>query len=140
MPIPRAQLRLDPPELEKLLNEAREVHVATVSPEGSPHVVPLWFVWHAGAVWVNSLIRSRRTRNVQAGSPVAVCADAGFEYEDLRGVVLRGRFLDASADPVLGEAQAIYARKYWGGDVVPPVRSHAWMKLVPENAASWDFR
>jgi hypothetical protein len=140
VPIPREELRLDPPELEKLLAEAREVHVATVSPGGVPHVVPLWFVWHDGAVWVNSLIKSRRTRDVAAGSPVAVCADTGYEYEDLRGAVLKGRFTDASADPGLPQAQGMFARKYWGGDEVPAVRSHVWMKLAPEHVASWDFR
>ncbi|MCA1831297.1 MAG: pyridoxamine 5'-phosphate oxidase family protein [Actinomycetota bacterium] len=140
MPIPREQLRLDAPELEKLLAETRELHVATVSPDGVPHVVPLWYVWHGGAVWVNSLIKSRRTRDVHAGSPVALCIDTGFEYEDLRGAVLRGRFVDASEDSDLGAAQAQFAAKYWGGDQVPVVRSHIWMKLVPEQTSSWDFR
>jgi general stress protein 26 len=140
MPIPREELRLDPPELEKLLTETRECHVATVSPEGIPHVVPLWYVWHDGALWVNSLIRSRRTRDVHAGSAVAVCVDAGFEYEDLRGAVLHGGFNDATDEPALAAAQALFAAKYWGGDQVPAVRSHVWMRLKPERIASWDFR
>lgn len=140
MPIPRQQLRLTQEELDELLSSAHEIHVATVSPGGMPHVVPMWFVWHEGAVWTNSLIKSRRTRDLRAGSPVAVCADTGTQYEELRGVVFRGRFAEAAADPGLAGAKARYSQKYWDGVEVPEVRSHVWLKLLPDEIASWDFR
>jgi len=140
VPIPREQLRLEQDELDRLLAETHEIHVATVSPNGRPHVAPLWFVWHEGALWLNSLIKSRRTRDVAAGSPVAVCADAGTEYPELRGAVLEGSFVDASADPGLAGAKAAFAAKYWSGAEMPVTKSHVWLKLVPEKIASWDFR
>jgi nitroimidazol reductase NimA-like FMN-containing flavoprotein (pyridoxamine 5'-phosphate oxidase superfamily) len=140
VPIPREQLRLSAQELEELLRATREVHVATASPDGVPHVAPLWFVWHDGALWVTSLIKSRRTRDIRSGSPVAVCADAGTDYAELRGAVLHGRFVDASDDPGLADAKRAYAAKYWGDAPVPEVRSHTWLKLVPDEIASWDFR
>ncbi len=140
MPIPREQLRLSPDELDVLLESAREVHVATVSPDGVPHVAPLWFVWHDGAVWLSSLIKSRRTRDLRKGSPVAICADTGTDYAELRGAVLRGRFVEAEGDPGLDRAKQRYAQKYWGDVPIPEVRSHVWLKLVPDEIASWDFR
>ncbi|MBI4728768.1 MAG: pyridoxamine 5'-phosphate oxidase family protein [Acidobacteria bacterium] len=139
MAIPRRALRLSPAELDELLAAERTVRAATVSPDGMPHVAPLWFVWHAGAIWVNSLIRSRRTRDVGAGSPVALCVDSGEHYGELRGAVLYGRFEEAAGDPYLPGAQAVFAARYWGGAEVPALRSHAWVKLVPGRIVSWDF-
>jgi nitroimidazol reductase NimA-like FMN-containing flavoprotein (pyridoxamine 5'-phosphate oxidase superfamily) len=56
--VPREQLRLTREELDAYLAEQRTLRLATVDDRGVPHVVPLWFVWHAGAIWLNSLARS----------------------------------------------------------------------------------
>jgi general stress protein 26 len=127
-------------ELAQLLAEQRTLHAATVSPDGSPHVVPLWFVWHQGAIWINNLRRSRRSRDVAAGSSVALCIDAGVQYAELRGAVLYGHFEEATEDALLPGVRAAFARKYWGGNEVPDIRSHVWLRLEPERIASWDFR
>ena len=139
MPIPRSQLRMTPDELDAFLGSERTCRVATVSPAGEPHVAPLWYVWHAGALWVTSLKRSRRMRDLAAGSPVAVCVDAGEQYGELRGATLYGRFAPADDEPDAPEARRTFARKYWGGVDVPDVRSHSWLVLRPDRIVSWDF-
>jgi hypothetical protein len=100
----------------------------------------MWYVWLDGALWVNSLIRSRRAHDVAAGSRVAVCVDAGHDYAELRGAVLEGSFVPGEADLALPRARAAFADKYWGGNEMPPTRSHEWLKLVPDRVVSWDFR
>lgn len=140
MPIPREQLRLTPAELDELLGGNRTLRAGTVSADGMPHVSPLWFVWHAGAVWVTSLRRSRRARDVQAGSPVALCVDDGIEYADLRGAVLYGRFEEAEGHPDLVAARRSFAAKYWGGAEVPDLKSHIWLRMQPDRTVSWDFK
>lgn len=140
MPIPRAQLRLTPEELDELLSAERTLRAATVGRDGSPHVVPLWFVWHEGAIWVNNLRKSRRSSDIAAGSPAALCVDTGHHYGELRGAVLYGSFREAAGDPALPAAQAAFAAKFWGGTEVPEIKSHVWIKLVPDRVASWDFR
>jgi nitroimidazol reductase NimA-like FMN-containing flavoprotein (pyridoxamine 5'-phosphate oxidase superfamily) len=140
MPIPREQLRLTDQELDELLANERTLRAATVSPEGLPHVVPLWFVWHDGAVWVNSLRRSKRTHDVAAGSAVALCVDTGVQYEDLRGAVLYGRFTPAADQADLSQVKGAFARKYWGLDVIPDLTSHEWLLVRPDRVVSWDFR
>src|SRR5258708_21975866 len=118
MPIPREQLRLTDPELEELLRSERTLHVATSSADGWPHVVPLWFVWRDGAVWINNLRRSKRSRDISEGSPVALCVDTGVEYQQLRGAVLYGRFEAAGGDAALEPVKAEFARKYSGVDSI----------------------
>jgi nitroimidazol reductase NimA-like FMN-containing flavoprotein (pyridoxamine 5'-phosphate oxidase superfamily) len=140
MPISREALRLTPEELDLLLATERVAHVATADTEAGPHVMPLWFVWADGALWMNSLIRSRRTRDIADDARVAVCIDGGEQYVELRGAVLYGRFEQAPEGPDLEAAKTAFAEKYWGGSEVPSIRSHTWLKLVPERMVSWDFR
>lgn len=141
MPIPRDQLRLTDGELDDLLGSERTLHAATVSPDGWPHVVPLWFVWFDGVIWINNLKRSRRTRDVRAGSPVALCVDGGLEYQELRGAVAYGHFtLVDPADPRIEQVRHLFYDKYWGGNPVPDTKSHEWLHLTPERLATWDFR
>jgi nitroimidazol reductase NimA-like FMN-containing flavoprotein (pyridoxamine 5'-phosphate oxidase superfamily) len=140
VPIPRERLRLNPEELEELLAAERTARVATSGPDGWPHVIPMWFVWRDGTLWVNSLIRSRRTRDIQHGSPAAVCIDSGTEYQELRGAVLYGRFEPADDAAELDEIRAEFGRRYWQGIQVPALRSHTWLRLKPERVVSWDFR
>ena len=98
MAIPREQLRLTDEELAELLRDTRTMRVGTLSPDGWPHVVPLWFVWHAGAIWINNLRESRRTRDLEAGSKAALCIDTGHDYFELRGAVLYGTPAEAGDD------------------------------------------
>ncbi|MFA5892144.1 MAG: pyridoxamine 5'-phosphate oxidase family protein [Actinomycetota bacterium] len=140
MPISREQLRLTPAELDALMDAAKTLHAGTVSPKGMPHVAPLWFVWRDGEIWINSLRRSRRGRDLTAGSPVSLCVDAGDEYGELRGAVLYGAFTDASQDPALPEILREFSRRYWGGIEVPQMKSHDWLRMKPERIVSWDFR
>ncbi|HEX9696516.1 MAG TPA: pyridoxamine 5'-phosphate oxidase family protein [Actinomycetota bacterium] len=144
MPVPREKLRLTPDEIDELLRVERTARVATVSPDGWPHVIPMWFVWRDGTLWINSLIRSRRTRDVEHGSRSSACVDTGVEYGELRGAVLYGTFETADDDPAIDsgidEIRAEFGRKYWHGIDVPALRSHRWMKMRPERIVSWDFR
>src|SRR5438094_669920 len=117
------------------------MRVGTVSPDGWPHVVPLWFVWHRGAIWVNNLRRSRRTRDLEAGSPVALCIDVGEEYGELRGAVLYGRPEKVPADdPDLDVVRQAFGDKYFGGVDAADRKSHDWLRMEPERIVSWDFR
>lgn len=140
MPIPREALRLRPSDRDALLHDARTAHCATVNEHGVPHVVPIWFVYDAGTIWINSLRRSRRGRDLERGSTVSVCIDTGTEYAELRGVTLQGRFERVEDDATLEPIRRIFGQKYWHGIEVPNLRSHRWYRLAVEHEASWDFR
>lgn len=141
MPLPRSLLRLTDEELDDLLSTERTLRAGTVSPDGTPHVAPLWFLWHDGAIWLTSLRRSKRQSDLTAGSRVALCVDTGVEYSELRGAVLYGTPQVADEDPEMPEARKAFAKKNWGIDDLPDVRkSHVWLKMVPDKIVSWDFR
>ena len=139
--VPREQLRMTTEELDSYLGTQRTLRIATVDEHDVPHVVPLWFVWHDGAVWLNSLRRSRRHRHLLTGRPVGLVVDDGESYEQLRGVRISGRPRPVDdADPVRLEAYRLFARKYFGVDELPNQHSYETIRVDPDDLASWDFR
>jgi pyridoxamine 5'-phosphate oxidase-like protein len=140
MPLPRGMLRLTDEELNELLTSERTLRIGTVSGDGTPHVAPMWFLWRDGVIWLTSLRRSKRQSDLATGSRVALCVDTGTEYGELRGAVLYGTPADADHDPDMPEARKAFAQKNWGIDDLPDIKSHVWLKLVPDKIVSWDFR
>jgi len=139
--VPRDQLRLTDSELATFLADSRTLRIATVGEDGVPHVVPLWFVWHEGAIWLNSLAKSERHGHLRDGKPVGLVIDDGDRYEHLRGVRMSGRpEIVADDNPVRIEAYRMFARKYFGVDELPNQRSYETVRIVPDEIASWDFR
>jgi PPOX class probable F420-dependent enzyme len=48
------------------LTGSRNYWLATVRPNGRPHVMPVWAVWDQGHLWFSSSLASRKIRNLQA--------------------------------------------------------------------------
>ncbi len=139
-------------ERDDFLTGERVCRVATVGADGAPHVSPLWFAWHGGALWLFSITRSQRWRDLERDPRVSVVVDAGVDYFELRGVEVTGTAApvgenprgksgdpDFVDDPDLAAVEQIFADKYMGGTFYPDGR-HAWLKITPEKIASWDFR
>jgi hypothetical protein len=134
-------------ELDAFLSTARTCRVATVSPDGAPHVSALWFVWDGVSLWLYSLTRSRRWADLRKDPRVAVVVDAGEEYGELRGAELSGVVEFVGEIPRTGEpcaelerVEGLFAHKYFGLDSLPHDHRHAWIRLTPDAAVSWDFR
>ncbi|OLT15794.1 pyridoxamine 5-phosphate oxidase [Pseudonocardia sp. CNS-139] len=139
------RIAMTPDEVDAFLAGQRTCRVATTGPDG-PHVTPLWFVWHGGALWLTSLARSQRWADLLRDPRVAVVVDAGDAYGELRGVELRGRVEVVGEVPRTGEPvpeldgpEQAFADRYTGGAVGHDGR-HAWLRLVPQKITSWDFR
>jgi hypothetical protein len=134
-------LTMSAEELDRFLAEERVVRIATLDDEGWPAVVPLWFVWHDGALWVWNLNRARRTGRLEAGAPAAIVVDAGEQYVELRGASGRAVAQRIADDDVPVEVRVAYSRKHFGTDhPLEPADHHTWFRLVPSGLATWDFR
>ena len=62
-------------EAERRLTVSHDYWVATVRPDGRPHVMPVWGVWLGGHVWFSSGLRSRKARNLAADPRCTVTTD-----------------------------------------------------------------
>ena len=140
------KIAMSPTERDEFLAAERTCRVASVGPDGSPHVTPLWFAWDGTALWLNSIVRSQRWSDLQRDNRVSVIVDAGGPFTELRGVELRGAAEVVGEVPRAGEPvpeleapEQLFADKYAGGQMHHDER-HAWLKVTPTKIVSWDFR
>jgi hypothetical protein len=94
-------------EVERRLTVSHDYWVATVRPDGRPHVMPVWGVWLDGRLWFSSGLRSRKARNLAADPRCTVTTDDAPDPVVVDGV---GRqVLDADGiDAFLGAMNAKY--------------------------------
>ncbi|MET7654659.1 MULTISPECIES: pyridoxamine 5'-phosphate oxidase family protein [unclassified Streptomyces] len=141
------KIMMSPGELDAFLTLQRTCRVATVSTDGAPHVSALWFLWDGTALWLYSVVRSKRWADLNRDPRVAIVIDTGEEYDALRGVELSGAVEFVGESPRTGElcaeldaVETLFARKNFGLDAMPHDGRHAWVRLTPEKIVSWDFR
>jgi hypothetical protein len=142
------RIMMTPEERDTFLGEQRTCRVATVSADGRPHVTPLWFAWDGSALWLYSIVRSRRWTELRDDPRVAVVVDAGEEYGELCGVEVTGvtepvgEAPRTGAEPVpeLETVEKVFALKYGFGEQMFHDGRHAWLRIRPETLTSWDFR
>lgn len=128
-------------EIDAFLREQRTVRLATADPEGVPHVVPLWFVWHEGALYLNSTLGNVTVENMLAGGAASGVVDSGEAYDELRGVTITAE-VERLGDTAPEEVERAWSEKYMGGGELPYRRwkNRSWFRLTPRSTASWDFR
>jgi nitroimidazol reductase NimA-like FMN-containing flavoprotein (pyridoxamine 5'-phosphate oxidase superfamily) len=138
----KLDLSLTDEELTAYMRRERTIRLATASPDGRPQVVPLWFVWIDGTVFMNSTLGNVSIRNLQVNPRATGTVDDGGPYEELRGVVIEGLVEWAQDDPRLDTVKATWSTKYMNGGPVPYDRwkDRTWFRLLPERVTSWDFR
>jgi nitroimidazol reductase NimA-like FMN-containing flavoprotein (pyridoxamine 5'-phosphate oxidase superfamily) len=53
------------PVVKEFLTRRLLGRLATASPEGQPHVVPVWFLWEDGAAWISSYRSTRKVIDLE---------------------------------------------------------------------------
>jgi nitroimidazol reductase NimA-like FMN-containing flavoprotein (pyridoxamine 5'-phosphate oxidase superfamily) len=140
--VAKLDLSLGEQELDDFLRTQRTLRLATTGPGGDPQVIPLWFVWFDGQVFMNSTRGNVSVRNLDADPRAAGVIDDGETYDSFRGVLLRGRISPADDDQRIGDVESTWSRKYLGGNPIPyrRWRNRVWLRLAPDRISSWDFR
>ena len=120
--------------------------VATVNPDGSPHVVPLWFVWPEDAIYLSTRRDGRTWANVANEPRVAVTIDLGRSWVEIAGIEIRG-----GAEPLPAEHASMrkpisaWHEKYrplLAGDgfsrFAEEIRGLGFLRVVPDRVLAWD--
>lgn len=102
--------------LDLLQQKKAFAHLATLMPDGTPQVTPVWVDYRDGRVLVNTAKGRVKARNMVEGSPVALSItdpDNPYRYVQVRGLVsgVHDEGADAHAD--------FLAKKYLGKDKYP---------------------
>jgi nitroimidazol reductase NimA-like FMN-containing flavoprotein (pyridoxamine 5'-phosphate oxidase superfamily) len=140
--VAKLNLSLSLAELKAYLGTQRTIRLATSSREGTPHVVPLWFVWLDGVIFLNSTQGNVTIRNLEENPTATGAVDDGESYDELRGVLLHGTVQWADGDDRLDTVMQMWSEKYLAGNPVPygKWKNRVWFRLVPTKLTSWDFR
>jgi nitroimidazol reductase NimA-like FMN-containing flavoprotein (pyridoxamine 5'-phosphate oxidase superfamily) len=120
--------------------------VATVNADGSPHVVPLWFVWPEDAVYVSTRRPGRTWSNAARDPRVSIAIDVGRGWTELAGVSIGGRAEPMPAEhPGMRRPISAWHEKYrslLSGEgfarFAEQVTSLAFLRVVPVDLRSWD--
>lgn len=143
----RSQIQMDDAEIRAFLDEERTVICATNGHDGLPHLMPLWYVMRDGEVWAWTFAKSQKVRNLERDPRATIQVEAGQEYDQLRGVMLRTDvelIRDGVAVAELG--MEIFAR-YGSGDsadaraaVEAQAAKRVGLRFVERGRATWDHR
>lgn len=76
-------------EVAAFVEQQRTVICATNGHDGFPHLMPLWYVVRAGELWAWTFAKSQKVRNLERDGRATLQIEAGGEYSELRGVMLR---------------------------------------------------
>jgi hypothetical protein len=102
--------------LDLLQQKKAFASLATVMPDGSPQVTPVWFDYKDGAIRVNTAKGRVKARNMKEGAAVALSImdpDEPYRYVQVRGRVKR--VTENGADDHIDSL----AKKYLGKDKYP---------------------
>lgn len=114
---------------EERLSASHDFWLATVTPAGVPHLMPVWGIWQAGQLWFSSSNGSRKTRNLAAEPRCTVLTGDPGEPVVVQGRARRVTDRDALAD-LLAAENAKYGTSY-GWEMVDPAANSVFA-LQPE--------
>ena len=63
MPSRRADIAMTEPELHRFLQEERLVTVASIGPNGRPHLMPLWYIAEGKTISSWTFAKSQKAKN-----------------------------------------------------------------------------
>ena len=139
---------MDDDEVLAFLDEERTVICATIGPDGFPHLMPLWYVVRDGEIWAWTFTKSQKIRNLERDPRATVQVEAGEEYEQLRGVMLKTEVeLVRDVDRVADVGAEVFSRGS-GAELTPEVRAkitgqaekRTALRFVERERATWDHR
>ena len=121
--------------LDLLQHKKAFADLATLMPDGTPQVTPVWFDYDGPFVRVNTARGRVKARNLKPGAPVALSImdpDNPYRYVQIRGRV--ANIVEAGADRHIDSL----AKKYLGKDKYPyarPGEVRVMYEIEPRSAS-----
>lgn len=125
-----------PQEFRDLLTKKAFAHLATIMPDGSPQVTPVWIDFDGGHVRINSAKGRIKDKNMRRNGRVALAIqdpDNPYRYLAVRGRV--EEITEAGADTHIDSL----AKKYLGQDRYPyrqPAEVRVIYRIRPERVST----
>ncbi|WP_037306052.1 pyridoxamine 5'-phosphate oxidase family protein [Amycolatopsis orientalis] len=146
----RDQIRMTPDELTAFLDEQKVINVATIGPNGRPHLAPLWYYPHEAGIATWTYGSSQKAKNLERDPRATVLIEDGDSYDKLRGISLEADVEVITDTAVVTQMGIQLMQRYAGakpGDPVPDELTGFIGKQAPKRiglifrptkTVSWD--
>ena len=144
----REKIRMDAEEIAEFIEEQKSLQVGTINSDGSIHLSTLWFAVVDDLIVFETYTSSQKVVNLERDPRITVLLEDGLEYNNLRGVMIKGtanlvseptevkeiarevikRNQPEIPDEMLDDAAASLAVK------------RTVVTVIPEKVISWDHR
>jgi PPOX class probable F420-dependent enzyme len=141
----RDAIKMSDDEISAFLEAGRDLQVASINADGTPHLVTMWYAMQDGEIAFWTYGKSQKIINLRRDPRLTVLVATGEVYEQLKGVSIQGQAeIVDDPDDVLRYGEAVYER-YWGplnDTVLEGVRAMGAKRVVivvkPDKILSWD--
>jgi PPOX class probable F420-dependent enzyme len=149
----RDRVRMSDAEVAAMLAENRKVQLATINPDGYPHLVTMYYALVDGKIAFWTYRTSQKALNLARDPRISCLVETGEAYFDLRGVQIQGTVetitdfeavlkIGTSIGDVMGRSQAGGSGGQ-GGDAITDYVANAARKrygyiVDPVRIISWD--
>jgi PPOX class probable F420-dependent enzyme len=152
----RDTVTMPPADVEKLLENARKLQLATINPDGTPHLVSMFYALREGRIAFWTYRASQKARNLARDPRVTCLVEDGDNYFELRGVQVAGevtRIDDLAGvteigrlvaarmpSPVVGDFPPEQIAEALDGYVAHAATTRSAYLVEPRKIVSWDHR
>jgi PPOX class probable F420-dependent enzyme len=128
-------------DLEQFLREPNLAKLATIDRDGTPHLVPIWYMHVDGDLLIATRPTSRKVRNIRRDPRVTVCIDRATP--PYAGIIVRGiATLEEVAYQELAVPMAVRYLGQEAGVLVGEQYAHAdlmTIRIPVGQPFTWDY-
>ncbi|WP_020105545.1 pyridoxamine 5'-phosphate oxidase family protein [Nocardia sp. 348MFTsu5.1] len=143
----RGKIVMSDEEIDDFIIRSRTATMATVSAQGRPHLVAMWYGVIDGEIWFETKAKSQKAVNIRRNPTCTVMIEDGLTYNQLRGVSIEGtgEILD-DPDSILKCGISVWER--YNGPYTDEMRPYVdqmmnkrvAVRIKADRVRSWDHR
>ena len=145
----RDAVKMTEQEVKDFLAEHMKVQVATIGPDGVPHLSTLFYDLFDGKIGFWTYGKSQKIKNLQRDPRVSCLLEDGEDYFELRGISITGTAEVITDKERIREIGTAVATRMVNGDdlgdfgratVEKQVQKRYAVLITPTKVATWDHR
>ena len=83
-------LEKDMTSQDNFLKTQKVLRLATIDQKGTPHIVPVWYLYSQKKFYVGTNTRTEKAKNLKKNKRVSFCIDVGIHSPKIYGVMGKG--------------------------------------------------
>jgi PPOX class probable F420-dependent enzyme len=112
------------------LQTHQNIWISSVRPDGRPHLVPVWFVWHTAHIFISADPASVKVRNIRSNPRVTLALEDGTHPVIIEGLA---ELIGLPLPQALWDA---FFQKYeW--DIHTDPQYHQVIEIAPVKWLAW---